>query len=613
MRRCAALVARVSLAVSVGACAHGAAPPAARESREDPLARLSPPIRAVFRDVARVRGLDLRRRVDVHELSGSEFERRALSGQGMTTQTALADGAGGALFEAFGIALPSDTRASGDKLTRESLAGYYSSDQRALFVRSDAPTAARDEPDEVFDTLTHEIVHAVQDDSFPLSALGRIERPDAHLAALAVYEGDATVSAWAVAAERARLPLADTIRLKSTIGLVSGVASQALLHLYAPELEIASVPALVRDRLTFPYWAGAYFVAEVHRTGGFALVNRVFGRLPDTTEQVLHPEKYFAAEGALDIDVPSAPPGYSIASTGSLGELQMRSLLSEWVPAEEAIGAASGWGGDRYTIVRAPGRPLGVVWITAWDDEKSAARFERAAARSQGCAGRSPRCREGPLRVSRANRRVVYVRGVEVTEAMMAKLFATPEHARTIAPALKGVDYDQHDENSPFERERDARATYRDTGLGIQMQIPPGLERIKSADTLLSVRGTPGVSALGLMRRGGEPLDDKLLAALRASIGPMLAMNAGATDVSIEAEGERTLLIGRARTMAWRVGVGLGRARVTVVPICGGADTLMIVEFSFNEEARVALDRWVSSMEPLRGGPAKTCGRSPAH
>jgi hypothetical protein len=423
-----------------------------------------------------------------------------------------------------------------------------------------------------------------------------------------VYEGDATVSAWAVAADRAQRPVAETIRLKSVAGLVSGVASQALLHLYAPNLEIASLPALVRDRLTFPYWGGAFFIAQVHRTGGFALVNRVFGRLPDTTEQVLHPEKYFAAEGAVDIDAPPAPPGYSIASTGSLGELQIRSLLSEWVPAEDAITAADGWGGDRYAIVRAPGRPAAVVWITAWDDEESASRFERVAARTQGCGGRSPQCREATLRVRRAGKRVVYVRGVEATESLIAGLFATPEHVRTIAPALAGVDYN---ESYAFERESDARAAYRNTAVGFEVQIPPGLERIKSSDeAVLSVRGTPGVRAVGAMRRAGQPLDDKLVAELRASIGPMLAsMNLGATDVSIEADGGRMLLIGSARTISWRTGVGLGRVRVTLVPICGGADALVTVEFAFNEEARVALDRWVSSMEPLRGGLAKKCGR----
>jgi hypothetical protein len=92
----------------------------------------------------------------------------------------------------------------------------------------------------------------------------------------------------------------------------------------------------------------------------------------------------------------------------------------------------------------------------------------------------------------------------------------------------------------------------------------------------------------------------------------LASMNIGATDVSNEPDGERMLLIGGARTLSWRTGAGLGRVRVTLVPICGGADTLCTVEFAFNEEARVALDRWVSSMEPLRGGPAKGCGRSSA-
>jgi hypothetical protein len=84
--------------------------------------------------------------------------------------------------------------------------------------------------------------------------------------------------------------------------------------------------------------------------------------------------------------------------------------------------------------------------------------------------------------------------------------------------------------SSAFEREGDSRAAYRNTVLGIEMQIPPRLERVKpTPGAMLSVRGAPGVRGAGVMGLAGQVLDDKLVAALR---GSRLAASRGAESGS---------------------------------------------------------------------------------
>ena len=122
---------------------------------------------------------------------------------------------------------------------------------------------------------------------------------------------------------------------------------------------LANVPAIVRKNTLFPAIEGKQFVVSLFELGqGWQAVNDAYGNPPVSTEQVLHPEKYFIQEAPLEVTVPDfsglMSPGWSLTATDTLGEFVLRSYLEEHVSPSEAATAAAGWGGDQYLLLGHP-------------------------------------------------------------------------------------------------------------------------------------------------------------------------------------------------------------------------------------------------------------------
>ena len=106
-------------------------------------------------------------------------------------------------------------------------------------------------------------------------------------------------------------------------------------------------------------------------------------RSPETTEQVLHPEKYEAGEDPIVIDLPEdlearIGPGFERTLDDTFGEFQTGVWLRE-AGAENATDAAAGWGGDRIVVLD-DGTNWATILGTEWDSTADAAEFEAAAA-----------------------------------------------------------------------------------------------------------------------------------------------------------------------------------------------------------------------------------------
>src|SRR5439155_9671268 len=107
-------------------------------------------------------------------------------------------------------------------------------------------------------------------------------------------------------------------------------------------------PRFLRESLTFPYFAGLRFVS-VLKQKGWAAVDAAFRNPPESSEQVLHPEKFLARERPVAI---AAAPVSALAPAKEVrrdvfGEFEWRLLLASRVSDAEAERAAAGWGGDR--------------------------------------------------------------------------------------------------------------------------------------------------------------------------------------------------------------------------------------------------------------------------
>jgi hypothetical protein len=134
----------------------------------------------------------------------------------------------------------------------------------------------------------------------------------------------------------------------------------------------------------FPYEHGTDFVTELARRDGNDAVDEALEDPPETTEEVLHVDKYLAGEDALDVDDVDAPSGPEVdeVDDGTLGEFLLRELLDQrGLDREDARTAAAGWGGDRYVTWEA-GNDLGLRATIVMDTEADAVELEEALARS---------------------------------------------------------------------------------------------------------------------------------------------------------------------------------------------------------------------------------------
>jgi hypothetical protein len=249
------------------------------------------------------------------------------------------------LLKLLGLVPPELTlREAAASLFGEGVAGYYDPRTRRLRTVSGAATGTRVLAETV---LAHELNHALEDQRFPLLAKVSESGPgadaDAALARLSLVEGTATE---VMQQYMGRYFTAE----EALVGTLAGAFA-----------DTGSMPAFLQAQTVFPYLGGREFVAELLRRAGgrWALVDTAERlRPPVSTEQVLHPERYFRVDEprAVRMAVGGAlGRGWTRAGAGTWGELQTRELLADSGGGGSAE-AAAGWGGDRWELWRS--RPL---------------------------------------------------------------------------------------------------------------------------------------------------------------------------------------------------------------------------------------------------------------
>jgi hypothetical protein len=119
-----------------------------------------------------------------------------------------------------------------------------------------------------------------------------------------------------------------------------------------------AAPPFTKRSVEFPYIEGKAFVEALFSRGGWSGVSAAYDRLPLSTEQILHPEKYLFAE--QPIIVPYVDLGSVLGDdwreikNNTLGEwltyliLHSGTNLEAQVDQFTAMQASEGWGGDRY-------------------------------------------------------------------------------------------------------------------------------------------------------------------------------------------------------------------------------------------------------------------------
>jgi hypothetical protein len=246
-------------------------------------------------------------------------------------------------------------------LYTEQVAGFYDPDSATLFGVEGADRT------QLRLVLAHELIHALQGQHLRLdSILDARENNDRLSAAQAILEGQATLASLEVLA-----PGYDVAQ------------NPQFWELYRDQVRrqqssmpvFRRAPLVLRETLIFPYLQGAEFMHWWDSEGRDSMP---YGpRMPVSTEQVLHPDRY--ARG--DVPVPLRFPEESgVVHEDVLGESEIRVIVATLAGSDEVQTVLPiGWGGDRYRLYQ-PAEGPALVWYVVWDDTRSAERFLRSAA-----------------------------------------------------------------------------------------------------------------------------------------------------------------------------------------------------------------------------------------
>jgi hypothetical protein len=252
-------------------------------------------------------------------------------------------------------------------LLTEQAAAFYDFHKKSLCITDWTPSATR-EP-----ALVHELGHALADQNVNLEKFIKQGRKsdDGSMARLAVMEGQAS---WLMAEYLAR-KAGDTL-----------ASSPALLDSMAQSVEsgagqfpvFESEPLYLRETLVFPYSQGMLFQNAVYKRMKQQAFEEVFRNAPVSTQQIIHPDKYFSDVKPTTPALPQLTDahGYKRLADGTVGELDFSILLEQYCGKEESAAVAPHWRGGVYALLEhhSPDRVI-LVYAVEWDDAESAKRY----------------------------------------------------------------------------------------------------------------------------------------------------------------------------------------------------------------------------------------------
>jgi hypothetical protein len=332
----------------------------------------------LLKETSAIRQLSILRPVQSSAQSRAEIERALIKSLDEDTTPASIH-ADEVTLKKLGLA-PADFqyRALMLRVLTEQVAGYYDPKTRQFHL-ADWIDLDGQKP-----IMAHELTHALQDQHFNLRRFEHWPKgdSDAELAAHALIEGDATL---AMALYVANNPLVALAFLKS-LG-AAGIASE----------ELDKAPRALRESLLFPYQDGEKWVNALYKRGGWNEVSQAFTTLPQSTEQILHPEKYFAHEAPVRVTLPDIAPLLNAGRGTGVppvthaqdaratwkrlaydvqGEWGFYLILDQFLKAPaESRRAAAGWGGDRFAVYEGPKGEILIASLSVWDTENDAREF----------------------------------------------------------------------------------------------------------------------------------------------------------------------------------------------------------------------------------------------
>ena len=180
-------------------------------------------------------------------------------------------------------------------LLGEGVLGYYNSVENSVTVVTEqGPPGPLS-----WLTYAHEYTHALQDQQFGHTTTeSEDDNFDSSKAVLALTEGDSRLAEnlfyESLPSEEQTL-VAEALRRRNQVFISSPAARQA--------------PPIIRKTFGWENAEGGRFVFRLHLNGGFDAIDRLYQHPPQSTEQIIHPEKYLAGEGPRSVSLPGPGDG----------------------------------------------------------------------------------------------------------------------------------------------------------------------------------------------------------------------------------------------------------------------------------------------------------------
>lgn len=366
----------------------------------------------VLEETSRLRELPILRPVQSSAQSRAEIERMIVANLDRETTAADMHSSEVTLKRLGLVPANFELRPLIVRLLTEQVAGYYDPKERQFHL-ADWIDVDGQKP-----IMAHELTHALQDQHFNLARFEKWPKgdSDAELATHALIEGDATLAMTLYVSSN---PARALTFLKSF--MAADTSSQ----------ELEKAPRALRETLLFPYQEGLMWTRALYQNGGWPAVSRAFTTLPKSSEQILHPPKYFVHEAPVKVSLPDLHSllgaGWRRIDADVNGEWSFYLILDEFLKAASTSKlAAAGWAGDRYmTYENAAGQSV-YVSMSGWDTEKDAREFFDAYVKrtrlryadarviSERAAAWSAHTSEGDVTIELRGSRVLVMEGMPV-------------------------------------------------------------------------------------------------------------------------------------------------------------------------------------------------------
>ncbi len=265
------------------------------------------------------------------------------------------------------------------------VAGLYDPKRQEFFLVEGVPSGLQKI------TIVHEMVHALDDQYFDLQKMmDRVkDHEDGLLGVRAVVEGSGTL-------------IMSRYQVKNMADLMKDMGS-IMQEMQAQQEQLKKVPPYLFKTLAGAYLLGQTFLARggdmmmavmETKPGEAADFEKAFRNPPASSEQVIHPEKYWdekKRDEPVEIRLPDLSAalgeGWKKIGEDTLGELNVATITTKpednpdfssptaLMSLEWSNDAAEGWDGDRYLAYEKEGKVI-VAWLTVWDREQDATEFE---------------------------------------------------------------------------------------------------------------------------------------------------------------------------------------------------------------------------------------------